>query len=371
MSILRFAHLADTHLLDSQYGRVSRSKDFLDGFLNAIRAGLNVGVTLFLHGGDIINSTRPSPRILEQLREVDQLLVSKKAALLLITGNHDLTNPHWISVSLNGKDPLANFLKNEVSYGINLIDNQLVKLGGFSIYGLPFVPKEKFLEMRDGLPQADVLLMHAAVQEFIKFPSESALTMAELPTGKYKMIALGDIHVRDYQFSGDCLVGYPGSTELCSASEEGEKSITVVTLEPGKAPTYEFVPFKTRKVLKYVMKSEEDVEQSLLDVQLHREEGPIVVAKFLPGLKDVVTRFQARIDPSTSILLDYPMLGNVVQGDKGADVRPALKPIDFLDKFIPAGTALYDLGAAVINETMGTSEGVDHYVDRVLTPSGS
>lgn len=356
-----FIHLADSHLRDTQFTRRSRGEDFARSLTAAIQLGAEQGIKTFLHAGDLIDSVRPGPKVVSQIKALDTLLTRLKAVMLVISGNHDYTQPHWAEVAcpeITGERP----------HGIRVIDNQLVTLpDGLTVYGCPFMPRERFLATLPQLPAADVLLFHAAVRELMPFKSDAALTLDELPYDRYKMIALGDIHIFQYLNHHGCLVGYPGSTELCAINEPPIKSVSVIRPQPDR--TLLLGPkliLPTRSVLRYTLQNEEDLEKALADLQQHLAEDPIVRIDYVTGLADVLSRFSARIDPNKAILRIMPLFAGVAAPNQGQDERSDLQLADMVEKIFPPGGELHALTTALIDPQANVSDIIDRYVEEKI-----
>src|SRR5207249_902918 len=94
--LLRIAHLADTHLgysaygkADPETGRNQRAVDIERSFEAAISDILTRDVDLVLHAGDVFHHTRPSwstlSHVVRQLRRLEQAGIPT----VVIAGNHD------------------------------------------------------------------------------------------------------------------------------------------------------------------------------------------------------------------------------------------------------------------------------------------
>jgi DNA repair exonuclease SbcCD nuclease subunit len=350
--------IADTHLRTSQYARTSRGDDFAQALLNVFNLAVRERITTICISGDLLDSTRPSPKIIQFLKALDEQACQKGILILVISGNHDLTEPHWATV--------AGVTTTPGSCGLRIIDNQLVTLPcGLTVYGQPFVNKERFLNLVSELPQADILLFHAMVQELTHFKDKAALELTDLPTDKYQVIALGDVHARKYVKVGNCLVGQPGSTELCASNEDENKTATVVTFDDNLrlVGEPEFLPFATRQVLRFKLTTEEQLEQALLTAETQRHHNPIVIVEHDVALLNVQQRFASRLDPTKVILRFFPLFKQLSAAGLGDDMRQNLPLSAFLEKLIPPGTPLYTLAASLLTPEANTVELVDRYIE--------
>ncbi len=354
--MLKCIHTADTHLRVSQYSRSSRGDDFNRAFLDILHTAIRRKVGVILVAGDMLDSTRPSPKIVDFLKSVDALACKHGILILVTSGNHDLTDPHWAKIAC---------VEGRRECGLRMIDNELVTLpNGLTIYGQPFVPKERFLEIKNTLPAADILMFHGMIAELTGFANAAAIDIADLPTSKHQAIALGDIHHQEYVKVGNCLVGYPGSTELCEKSEDENKTVTELVFDDNnKLVSHEFLPVKTRHVLRFKLQTEDDVDQALLLAETQKSTEPIVFLEYDTSLRNVVARFSARLDPTKVLIRPYPTSQRVGKPKLGGDVRESLPLTAFLDKFIPPGTALHALAATLLTPSSNAVELVDRYIE--------
>ncbi len=349
---------ADVHLRTSQYARSSRGDDFSAALMNAFKVGVREGVEAILISGDLLDSTRPSPKIIATLKQLD-IEACKHGLLILVTsGNHDMTDPHWATIA---------GVTAQGACGLRIIDNELVTLpSGITVYGQPFVNKDKFLAIRDSLPAADILMFHAMVHELTHgFKSDHAFALADLPTDKYKVIALGDVHRREYVTVGSCLVGQPGSTELCEAGEDEKKTVTLLEFDHSRARVGEpkFLPITTRQVLRFKLTTEDELEQALLMAETQRSNCPIVIVEYVANLTNVAQRFASRLDPTQVILRFMPIFRDLKGMNLGADVREDLPLEAFLQKMIPSGTPLYAIAEALLSPEANAVEILDRYIE--------
>ncbi len=354
-----FIHTADNHLRDSQYGRRTRGDDFAAAFTAVLEKAHELGETTILCAGDLLDSTRPSPKIIAYLKHIDQKACEYGIQILVISGNHDLTEPHWASI--------VGFGNEARPCGLRIIDNQLVTLpSGLTVYGQPYVPKDTFLAIKDSLPPADVLMFHGMVQELMHFKSESALTLAELPTDKYRFIALGDIHVRKYVAVGGCMVGYPGSTEMCESSEALEKTVSQVTIPPDASSaigSVEPVRIPTRKAFRFKLVTEPDLEAALDAVEKAKDSDPLVFVYYMPTLGNVPARFLSRIDPTKALFRFYPISADLEVAMPQASTE-LITPKDLLGNFIPAGNELYQLAADLLDPGVLPNDRIDLWLNQ-------
>lgn len=298
---MRFAWLSDTQLGFYQYGLERRRSDFEYAFESSVDDILSRGIKMIVHTGDLLNSNRPGSEALTCLKRVHRKLIENGARMLVITANHDMADPPWPTI----------LEENNEQTGILIRDNQLFAHEGVMFYCAPFMSNERFLQIE--WPKADVLLCHIMLQEFIGFPSPTALKIADMPLDKFGAILMGDIHVTDIRTVGGCLIGYPGSTELNSETEPSEKFWIAVEFdtEIRKVPAVIQHEIRTRKVFRYVISTPDQVERIIAEITAKWEEHkkktgdlrePIVFLEYPSDLAGVMERFRTAFNPDKWIL---------------------------------------------------------------------
>lgn len=295
---MKIAHIADTHLRQRQYGNPTRGEDFLNGLLSAIKAAHASGASVILAAGDILDSTNPGPQVcITQLDTVNNLLIELNMVMLVISGNHDKTSPNWCERFEDYDDGAAP--------GIKVIDNQTYVLDGkISVVGIPFMSDSE-LRARladDDIPHGDILMWHGAIAEFTGYAAEGAITMEELTKdNRWRLIAMGDQHIHNYKESNDVIVAYPGSTELCSVSEDFDKKLYVYDWHDDGTFDIASVPFDTRKKQAFDIETEEDLEKAVSEF----EESAVIFVKYNREIPNALLRMQTAVKP-TNILRAVP-----------------------------------------------------------------
>jgi DNA repair exonuclease SbcCD nuclease subunit len=302
-------HIADTHLRDTQYATSARGEDFYHAFRRAVLAGLNE-VDLFVLVGDIFDKARPSPRVVGHLTAIDTILRSACKTMLAVTGNHDWSSPTWLAALFQDRDP-------STAVGIVPLDDQIAVRHGVTFLGLPpydaaeFRSKSATIEMR--VRDADVVLYHGLVHGVAPFnaPLSDPLRVDELPVStRNKAWLLGDIHINSYQTiaspsGGQVLVGYPGSLEMCDASESTEKRLPIIAVSPAAARVSKTIPLAIRPFLSAEIRTAAELED-VCD-RLRRMTDPVVVVRFDRALPQTVNAIHAIQDPQRAIIRCYPL----------------------------------------------------------------
>lgn len=297
--IMKIAHIADTHLRQRQYGNPTRGEDFLNGLLSAIKAAHASGARVILAAGDILDSTNPGPQVcITQLDTVNNLLIELNMVMLVISGNHDKTSPNWCERFEDCDDGAAP--------GIKVINNQTYVLDGkISVVGIPFMSDSE-LRARlaaDDIPHGDILMWHGAIAEFTGYVAEGVITMEELTKDKrWKLIAMGHLHIHNYKESNGVIAAYPGSTELLSVSEDFDKKLYVYDWDC-ETGTFEIesVPFHTREKQKFEIDTEEELDKAVSEF----EESAVIFVKYNSKIPNARLRMQTAVKP-TNILRAVP-----------------------------------------------------------------
>lgn len=379
--------VADTHLRDTQYGYPSRGLDFsssleriVDTAINEKKFGRNIAA--ILHAGDLLDNTRPSPAIIKFLNKLHSKLIQARLAMYVISGNHDRTFPHWTEILEEGHDVF--------DAGIICADHKLIRIPlgpkhHVNVYGLPFCQKADLavrLETEVPKKDVDILMWHGAVQEFVKFPMESAITLDELPKNRFQAILVGDIHVTQTEYLNDdgTIVISPGSTEMCKSDEPLQKNIMELHFSTKEDQRMDGaphlaqvipVPIKTRKYLTYKLVTEDDVTNCLQEIKEHLADNPVIMVRSHSSLPNVLSRFNVVVDRDKCIL----KLGNLPTSkmEVVGIVEPTVKvkPVDHLHNFLPPGTKLFELGQLMTDPEVNEKDALEQYcageLDQIIT----
>lgn len=337
------AHLADTHLRDSQYVTARRGLDFFEAAKRAVEASCEKADVLVIVG-DIFDRSRPSPKVIGQLMQIDKMLQGAGKAMLAVTGNHDWSDPTWLGTLFPGRLPRTGRLPDDAS-GIIPIDGKTVTFKGFNFAGIkPYgcaAFRHNLAEITVAARDADVVLYHGLVDGVVPFyAGKDPLRVDEFPISKNnKAWLLGDIHVKG-QVSlycpggGTTLVGYPGSTEMCSASESTIKTVPLIRLSSQAATLVGEIPLTIRPFISAEVTSEEDLESLMKQVASVADSHPVVIAKFSRDLPQTINRLHSVLDAQRAVLRCYPLPSNktIARRETGEDQEAPLNMDHFVTK---------------------------------------
>lgn len=329
----KIAHIADTHLRARQYGNTERGTDFLKGFRSAIEAAADSGIHYMIVAGDILDTRNPGATVcIEDLSDIQALAVRKGVQLLWIQGNHDKVSsgdPHWIDW-YNEQD--------DDGYGFRYIGGDKVIIGNdnvtITVAGLDYCHDQEFRELLPELPDADIFVWHAAIKDFCGFPVETAVTVRELAdAGKWKVVAMGDIHEHKKIECDGMVVAYPGSTEMCSSAEEFEKCMWVYEFDKGRNLVgVSTLPFNTRE--KQAIRIDTAADMDSFAEKVHA--GAVVYVKYNDSIENALYRINNHGKEGVLIVASSYSVdtrGNVTEVARDLDVND---PVKYLREVLPS-----------------------------------
>lgn len=293
--MIKIAHIADVHLRDRQYSCRTRGRDFANALEEAVKTAIKNNADAIICAGDLLDTARPSAATISgELTRIDRILIDAGIPMFVISGNHDLAEFPWMRVF----DP-----REDKTAGIVCADNKkksVHKNDEFvSILCLPFMSTEDMKQTLDSVRESqttyDIITWHGAISEFVGYPNPNNLDM-DYFAGTCRLVAMGDQHIHrllEKEYNDSTLtVAYPGSTELCDESEDPIKKMYMYSWEAHELVNIESIPFETRPVQRFVLKTELDVEDaitkilpnSLVFVKYNRK-----IANVIPRLNTVLT----------------------------------------------------------------------------------
>lgn len=368
--MIKVIHTADWHLRDMQFGKNARAQDFTDSVFRIVDIAVQNDVDYILCAGDILNSKRPSSRNIADLIRLNQKLLTNNVKLFVITGNHDKCHPSWIKV-------LQDEMQENGQCAIYDIDFQLVSMKArdgkeYTIYGVPDMAPDDFREKSVDFPQADFMMFHALIKDFAAFDAgDKVLKVSDLPSDKYKAILLGDIHTHKYIDLENCVVGYPGSTELCSRNESVDKFVTLFTLQDNGTIERDSIPLKLNKpIIAEDVRTVEEANALLIKIDELKDEYPTILVRKDPSFTDLYIRIARIVDTSKCIIrvtniqqAGFKLL-NIVNRKTG---NPTGKqPVDFVADYFPSNSDIFDLAQALCEPQASSAYLIENFIDKRL-----
>ena len=251
---LRIAHLADTHLgysaygkADPESGRNQRAVDIEDSFEQAISDILTRDVDLVLHAGDVFHHTRPSWSTLTHFVRQMRRLERAGIPAVVIAGNHDTPRLRTTG-SVYGLLALA---LPEIRFitGYDTEEEAFEHLGVL-VHGVPHGALTN--------PDPPALLQHPILRNIVvthgiapgfaswagREAGEADLRGNVLDT-RFDYVALGHVHLRG---NPGINAWYSGSTERTSWGDQAaQPGYALVTLgERNSVPQVDFVDVPAR-----------------------------------------------------------------------------------------------------------------------------
>ena len=368
--MIKVIHTADWHLRDMQFGKNARAQDFTDSVFRIVDIAVQNGVDYILCAGDILNSKRPSSRNIADLIRLNQKLLTNNVKLFVITGNHDKCHPSWIKV-------LQDEMAETGHCAIYDIDFQLVSMKGrdgkeYTIYGVPDMAPDDFREKSADFPEADFMMFHALIKDFAAFDAgDKVLKVSDLPSDKYKAILLGDIHTHKYIDLENCVVGYPGSTELCSRNESVDKFVTLFTLQDNGTLERDSIPLKLNKpIIAEDVRTTEEANELLIKINELKDEHPTILVRKDPTFTDLYIRIARIVDTSKCIIrvtniqqAGFKLL-NIVS--RKTDNPTGKQPVDFVADYFPCNSDIFGLAQALCDPQASTAYLIENFIDKRL-----
>lgn len=362
---MKIAHIADTHLRLRQYGNPKRGEDFMNSMLSAIKTAADEGCKYILAAGDILDSTSPGPIVcIQQLDAVNALLVQNGMLMLVTSGNHDKTYPSWCSRFTEES------LKREC--GIAVIDNTTYQIpDGPLVVGMPFMSDSDMRRMlqEDSIPSGDILMWHGAIAEFTGYVDEGAITMEELTSKRrWKLIAMGHLHIHSWNDMNGVTVAYPGSTECRDRSEDFDKKFIMYDWHDDKF-TITSVPFKTRTKQKFDIDTEEELEQAIAQFK----SDAVLYIDYNKSIPNAMLRIQTALGDA-NILRARPYTKDA--NKRATDLSRSCSvgdPVTFLSdnlhKLVPdldKAERIRDISATLLSENIDAAKYLEDYINNRL-----
>lgn len=372
---IRFIHTADWHIRDTQYGRAFRGDDVTRSVWEVVDRAIAEKVDFIINGGDTFQIARPSGPMMDLLFSVHAKLKAAGIPMFIVTGNHDMAQPSFLSLP-----DYAGTAPDEQLAGVICLDNRTVSYKGVRLAGFPGLPWQEVAPAIAAMEPVDILCWHGAVNEFVPFEMDNAWSMADMPRGKAKAWLLGDIHLPGRQRMEDgTLVAYPGPIELQERGEPAVKKIDFYTLADGwrDAPFPE--PFEyeldTRKVVFLTIGDEQQADQAIGVVRQavldNPARPPMVFLSYTREMKFAVTRIRELLDLRSTIFraanVKAVLKLAVRRGEAGA-AMPLLDAV--VGQVVPAGTPNHEIAIAISRPGVDVRQLLGMWVEQQLTMEG-
>lgn len=367
MKITTVGWLSDTHADQQMYNARNRKIDNLYAFKATLEDMVSQGVDFIVHTGDLFNSTRPSSESVQFVQGLHAWAGDKQLPILCITGNHDYcSNTQWLEV----------LATQPGGGGFQVIDNKTVDLGGLKVRGYPSMGRETLMKRfaEDTLEGVDILCLHQPVQDFVGFISGNMLNIADIPDKMH--VLLGDIHITDIRTRpSGYIIGYPGSTELCSASESEDKCWIKLAFDNGKLEKWERMAGHNRPVLRWQIETDDDLTKLLEDfdavaetLQQRDSRTPMIFVRYPSNLSGVMPRIRQKLHPDDYIIIPQPVavLENGTLSTSSLDDEPEVSILDLLQTQVPQSDGLYQVASQLLNPELDAKTALSSFVEERL-----
>lgn len=273
---------SDWHLGKRQYGLKHREQDRYRAAWHVLKQAAEMGAAAVLNGGDILDVTRPTSRAVNELKRMHAYLKTHDIPMYLVQGNHDRTSPPWFDLFIE---------ENNTEGGVILLEKEKVDIPGtdVSVYGVPEMPVESLTEhlRSDEAPEADILLTHIMVRDWIGFKSPNSFELKNLPQDKYSHAVIGDVHKTAIERHGKVTCVSPGSIELGASDEQQTKYFQVFDCTTRQTES-KIIP--TRPVVFVEILSEEQVEEGLKELAEADKVESLIYLTCDPTINGIVNR---------------------------------------------------------------------------------
>ena len=308
---VKILHFADAHIdaytggrIDPNNGFSFHTNDFLKALDEIVDTAVAEQVQLVLFAGDAYRNAAPVPTFQREWQRRIIRLSQAKIPMLMIPGNHDISNSSFKASALQELDTLQVPYLHLAARGVHLYTPQELDGVPLQVLAVPWMPlsllaardkenkktpEERASEMeneivkriRRGIEQADpalplILLTHYAVQGS-KYPSgqtaelgrDVTLSRSLVCDPAFSYTALGHIHLfQDINEGQQPPAVYPGSIERVDYGEAKERKGFIVAEVENHHAQYCFRELHTRRMynLQYEAKDSETLQEDLLDL---------------------------------------------------------------------------------------------------------
>ena len=308
---VKVLHFADAHIdsytggrLDPENGLPCHTNDFLKALDEIVNLAVSEKVQLVLFAGDAYRSSVPVPTFQREWQRRMVRLSEAKITVLMIPGNHDISNSQYKASALQELDTLPVPYLHYAAKGVHLYTPEELDGVPVQVLAVPWLPvslksardkenkktpEERAAELETdivgrvhlNIGKADpnlplILLTHYSVQGS-KYPSGQTAELGRDVTLSRSLVcdpvfsytALGHIHLfQDLNEGQQPPVVYPGSIERVDYGEAKEKKGVVIAEVENHHTEYTFRELHTRPMynLQYEAKDADTIQQDLLDL---------------------------------------------------------------------------------------------------------
>ncbi|MEM3506595.1 MAG: exonuclease SbcCD subunit D [Candidatus Bathyarchaeia archaeon] len=222
--MVRFAHIADTHLGFRQYNLDEREQDVYDVMDEIVDKLLEERVDIIIHSGDLFDSSRPTAQAYYAFKRFLTRL-NGKIKVFSILGDHDTPKRKGMPPQKLFEGRIHILGLNGGEYQVIHFNSQDVLVAGISYIGHRY--KEFLIEELKKLDSIaikyplSILALHQAVEKFFMFEGAFEIKMNELPKN-FRYYAMGHLHDRIQVPFLNGKLAYAGSTEIFRSNEVDE-----------------------------------------------------------------------------------------------------------------------------------------------------
>jgi DNA repair exonuclease SbcCD nuclease subunit len=202
---MMIAATADLHLsVRTWLGKRDLMYDAYTALNLVVDAVLANKADVLLIAGDVFDTINPDPLTELAFQTGVSKLTSAGVRVLAVQGNHDRSTL-YPRFQLFGAEPLS---------------NEPTVINGVSFCGLDYQPSSnELLEKLAGIPECDVLVMHAPFKHLLGFEGKSQVCLTDIPA-HVGCVVVGDIHTWDISNTPDGVpVFSPGATNPRNTAE--------------------------------------------------------------------------------------------------------------------------------------------------------
>lgn len=345
---------ADNHIGFKQYGLKQRETDIENSFWRILETGVKENAAAVTVSGDLLHSVRPTSSSIGFLKKCQDFLYDHNLPCLVSEGNHDKSNPHWIT-NISGK---------ERDKGFVFLDNESYDLDGYRIFANSFTTREGFQKGAYVPEDTDMVLMHQQFSEFANFPNDKVFDCSDFENiANPVLVIVGDIHVTsDFTCEEGHRVFSPGSSELMSEGENESKYVYKISTESNTVDNYSI---ETRNVLRQEVREESDIDGVV--EAINKSPGSLVFLKFNTAIEKLISRIRAATRESECILRPKPIMeynGKEITFSEDASDDVCL--VEVLQEMVDGKNPVFQIASQLTNPGADVVSLVDDFVDRRL-----